>query len=310
MRSETAELYTSDKYQRTNDIESRLIHGLPIEKRNEFEVDQAIEALGDVKAGDRVLDLACGTGGHARVLRERLGVDIDARDISEPSIKEARRIEDEIKSTRADIRGHISFDEGSYGNVRESLPEDVQYKVVSILGGSFMYLKTAEEHQKAMQDFYDLLAPGGKIVIQFRDKEGRQRDQQKMGEWSEQLHVAYEDRRADGNVGKMVQAGTHIHVLKDTEVGDGFYYHGFKTLEPASDGTRRGGFRKVYFDESGNEEDMGDTTQISYVEKASFPKLQALMEKAGFKNVSIEGKPMSPDGAVMSYVVVGEKPDV
>ena len=309
MGVETAELYKSDKYQRTNDIESRTLHGLPVEKRNELEVNQAIESLGtEIAPGDKLLDLACGTGGHARLLREKIGVNIDARDTSEPSIAEARKVESAIESTRKDIRGSISFANGDYGKIKESVDVGTEYKAITILGNSFMYLPTAEDHQRAMQDFYDILVPGGKIVIQFRDKEDRQRDPQQMGQWCQQLNVEYEGRPAEAQgIGKLVQPGQNIDILRDTKEGDGFYYYDYKNLPPASDGTPRSSFRKVYFDKNGNEEDMGGTTTTNYISKENFPKLRTLMTNAGFKNVSIQGKPMSPDGSVWSYAVVGEK---
>lgn len=309
MAPESADLYKSDRYQRTNDIESRTLHGLPIEQRNELEVDQAVEALAlNIEPGDRLLDLACGTGGHARLLRKKLGVDIDSRDISEPSIKMAQGLEADIQKASTNIRGRISFELGSYGNIKESVPQNVKYKAITILGSSFMYLPTAEDHQRAMRDFSDLLTPGGKIVIQFRDRENRQRNPQQMANWCQQLNVECESKAADQQVGKLVTPGQHIDILRDTKEGDGFYYHGYENLEPASDGTSRSSFKKVYFDKDGNEEDMGSTTTVNYVSKENLPKLQALMENAGLKNVSIQHKPMSPDGSVWSYVIVGEKP--
>jgi SAM-dependent methyltransferase len=310
MAPESADLYKSDKYQRTNDIESRTLHGLPIDQRNELEVAQAIDALAlNIEPGDRLLDLACGTGGHARLLREKLGIDIDARDTSEPSLSEAQRIERDIQNARNGTRGSISFANGDYGKIKESVPQNTKYRAITILGNSFMYLPTAEDHQRAMQDFYELLAPGGKIVIQFRDRENRQRDPQQMAKWCQELNVECESRPADGKVGKSVQPGQNIDILRDTKEGDGFYYHGYENLPPASDGTSRSSFRKVYFDKDGNEEDMGSTTTINYISKEHLPELQALMEKAGLENVSIQHRSMSPDGSVWSYAIVGEKPN-
>lgn len=74
-----------------------------------------VERARPIGASDRILDLGCGTGIVARVLRERLGgaAHIVGLDVSPPMIEEARSIAPEIDFRLGDAMG-LPFADGSF----------------------------------------------------------------------------------------------------------------------------------------------------------------------------------------------------
>src|SRR5258706_15001265 len=77
-----------------------------------------VERARPIGASDRILDLGCGTGAVARVLRERLGgaASIVGVDPSPPMIEKARSIEPELDWRVADAIA-LPFADGSFGLV-------------------------------------------------------------------------------------------------------------------------------------------------------------------------------------------------
>lgn len=328
---ENAEQYKNALYQRTSEIESRASHGLDIQERYEKEANLALRSA-DVRfaEGDRILDLACGAGGHANVMRKKTGVDIDAMDISKPLLEIAQR--HEVTALQGGVRGKINFLEGSYGAIKEKVPGNATYKLVTILGSSFMYLDTPEAHQKALRDYFDVLAPGGKMVIQFRDRGDRQYDAGKRTEWGKKLGVERTDRKVEwphGKFGQHAHGADWVTQLKDAAKGDGFYFYGAELTEEQvrqrhlhkktdektgqtyfadADEVPHYSFGRTYVDASGDETDLGTTTLIDYTSEKSFPVLKRMLEKAGYRNVDLKSEPLSPDGAWRNFAVVAEKP--
>ena len=228
--------------------------------------------------------------------------------------------------------GKINFLEGSYGAIKEKIPRTAKYKLVTILGSSFMYLDTPEAHRQALRDYHDVLAPGGKLVIQFRDRGDRQYDDGKRTEWGTKLGVERTDREVEwphDKFGHYAHGAKSVTQLKDTAVGDGFYFYEAELTDEqiqqrhlqerkdektdkkyyvGDDEVPHYSFGRTYFDANGDETDLGTTTLIDYTSEKSFPVVKRMLEKAGFRNVELKSEPLSPDGAWRNFVVVAEKP--
>jgi SAM-dependent methyltransferase len=98
-----------------------------------------------------ILDVACGTGEHARFLTEQHGFDVDCLDI-EPSFVEIAA--SKLKASRVHLGDMTSF----------QLPN--KYDVVLCLFSSIGYVRTLEGVHDALERFRDHLAPAGLMVVE------------------------------------------------------------------------------------------------------------------------------------------------
>lgn len=122
--------------------------------RDDEEADQLVALLWDrrfVRAGDRVLDLACGAGRHAEALRRR-GAEVVGLDLSMPLLRAARR-RDPGPLLRGDIRVLALRDE--------------TFDVVLNLFTSFGYFDEDRDHERVLQEVARVLRPGGGFVLDF-----------------------------------------------------------------------------------------------------------------------------------------------
>lgn len=288
-------------YQRTAEIESRFSHGLDISDRYDKEVDFVLKSADlNFQPADKVLDLASGVGEHAVRMAKKLGVHVDAREYEEAPVLAGRKKLDEIAS---EVRDRVTLAQGDMSQVKKAVPDGASYKMVTILGNSFMYLPTKEAHQQALKDYSDVLEPGGKLVIQFRETTGTG-DPMKAKELHEGLHVSGFGQKADGPNGKFgihAKPEENVYVMKDDEKGDGFYFYnadvenktGLKFKQNRSDGLKNGwydsddvahsAFGRAYFDANGNEQNLGVAQIIDYISRNGYQKaLKSMLEKAGF----------------------------
>ncbi len=328
MVSESPETGYGRKYQRTAEIESRLSHGLDISERYQKETDFVIRSANlEFDEGDKVLDLASGVGGHSRLLAEKLSVSVDARDYEEDLVAAGQR---ELDNVSEAVRDRVNIAWGDMGNALESVPGGTRYKMITILGSSFMYLGTKEAHQKALNDYYHLLEPGGKLVLQFRERKG-QADLEAQQRLRQELNVDGFLQEATGRhneFGEFAEQGEKVYVMKDTRRGDGFYFYHvpveadsntiWKDARPEEglpegwyddDDVAHSAFGRAYFDENGLEEDVGPAHVNDYMTENGYNKaLKAMIEKAGFQNVHLDREPLSPDESWWQFAVVAEKP--
>jgi SAM-dependent methyltransferase len=122
--------------------------------RNEAEAEKAVALVANVLAGRemrRVLDLACGTGRHARYLGSRWWT--SGVDLSEVLLRIARRNGTPARLVRADIR-QLPYREASFD-------------LVVNLFTSFGYFETDEEHDVVLRDLSRVIAKGGTFVIDY-----------------------------------------------------------------------------------------------------------------------------------------------
>ena len=122
--------------------------------RNEAEAERAVTLIADT-VGDRavnaVLDLACGSGRHARYLGRRWWT--SGVDLSEVLLRIAQKTGTPAKLVRADIR---------------ALPyRNDSFDLIVNLFTSFGYFATDEEHEVVVRDVSRVIRTGGTFVLDF-----------------------------------------------------------------------------------------------------------------------------------------------
>jgi SAM-dependent methyltransferase len=123
--------------------------------RTEAEVERAIGMLRPA-GGERVLDLACGSGRHSLELKRR-GFDVVGADISPQLLEIARRDADEqgldVAFVEADLR---------------ELDFDAEFDIVlSLNDGAIGYLETDEENLRTFAVISRSLKQGGRHLMQL-----------------------------------------------------------------------------------------------------------------------------------------------
>lgn len=110
-----------------------------------------IERVAHWTRGELILDLACGAGRHAAEL-ERAGARVIGLDLSPAMLFRARR-----RVTAPLVRGDmrvLPFKPRTFG-------------LVVNLFTSFGYFRSDDEHGTVMRQVFDVLAPGGRFVIDY-----------------------------------------------------------------------------------------------------------------------------------------------
>jgi ubiquinone/menaquinone biosynthesis C-methylase UbiE len=111
--------------------------------------DRIVEALA-VESGDRILDVACGTGGVA-LRAARAGADVVGLDISADQLAKARRA--------AEAEGlRIRFDEGDCQEL--PYPDAAFDAVVSSFGAVF-----APDHERVASELARVCRPAGRLAL-------------------------------------------------------------------------------------------------------------------------------------------------
>jgi SAM-dependent methyltransferase len=119
-------------------------------------VDMTV-ALLELEAGDRVLDLACGSGVHARRLAAR-GLDVVGVDIAPSLIDHSRR------QAREQGLATVRFEEG---DMRE-LAYQEEFEAVLLLSGSFGFFDE-DTNLEVLRRMAHALRPGGQVLIDVFD---------------------------------------------------------------------------------------------------------------------------------------------
>ena len=119
-------------------------------------VDLIVEVL-ELKPGDRVLDLACGSGEHAVRLAKR-GLEVAGVDIAPSLVAHCRE--------RAAVEGAETASFGQ-GDMRE-LDYDGEFDAVLLLSGSFGFYDD-ETNEDVLARMARALRPGGQVLIDVFD---------------------------------------------------------------------------------------------------------------------------------------------
>lgn len=110
---------------------------------------------------ERVLDAACGAGAQAIPLAQ-LGFDVVATDPSPGMLRKAQEL-----AAQYDVTGKISFERVDFLNLRDVVSGP--FDAVVCKGNALPHLLLDSEIETTLRTFYDLLRPGGLLVIGMRD---------------------------------------------------------------------------------------------------------------------------------------------
>lgn len=169
--------YNSSDYQQTVRIERGYTNGLTPEEVYIREATFALRAAeysdpDSFGQNDAILDLACGAAMHTYNMSDMLShiVNIHACDPAEElgtiaSSKLAQRIS-------RGIHDRITFtfgEETMMQNLDRSSLGSYNYRLITVLGDSFDM--SICDTKKALRNFHEILEPGGKVVMQFRQRD-------------------------------------------------------------------------------------------------------------------------------------------
>lgn len=113
------------------------------------------------KGVDTILDVACGPGTQAIPLA-KLGFNVVGVDPSVELLKKAQRTADEYKVS-------VEWHRADFLSLHEVV--EGPFDAIVCKGNSLPHLLTDEEIESTIQTFFDLLRPGGVLVIGLRDFE-------------------------------------------------------------------------------------------------------------------------------------------
>lgn len=122
--------------------------------RAKKEVDLAVNAVGNLKPGDNVLDCPCGLGFQARELAKR-NLHVTAIDGSFSNIEHAKKVKSEKP---------INFKTGLFENITTLEAKD-SYNASFCFKESFGYEPTVEKNIVHLQSMFDVIKQGGKLVL-------------------------------------------------------------------------------------------------------------------------------------------------
>lgn len=124
----------------------------------EQEVEGVIKIL-DLKAGAQILDLPCGVGRHSIPLAKR-GFSVTGVDITTEFLNEAKQGAESESLDLQLIHGDMRTFENRFS-----------YDAIVNLYTSFGYFEQRTEDWRVLRNFYSLLRPGGKLLMDLMSKE-------------------------------------------------------------------------------------------------------------------------------------------
>jgi ubiquinone/menaquinone biosynthesis C-methylase UbiE len=170
------------------------------------EAEFLAQAMG-LRKGEKLLDVPCGTGRHARIFAER-GLRVTGIDLNPSLIRMAKRA-----STRKAITYHLG-DMSKLGAYRG------QFDAVVNLFTSFGYFANERENGAMLREMTRALKPGGRLAIHLIDRDWLLKNFQ-ANTWSEKGNLfTLEARRYDERT-KRIEAKT---VILDEKTGRGRSY--------------------------------------------------------------------------------------
>jgi ubiquinone/menaquinone biosynthesis C-methylase UbiE len=121
------------------------------QKDYQGEVEKLLAFIGEHRSsnGDRLLDVACGTGHHIHYLKEHF--DVEGLDLDPKLLEIARNRNPEVAFHEGDM---IDFD------------LDRKFDIITCLFSSIGYVRTKENLNKAIESMARLLNPGGLLIIE------------------------------------------------------------------------------------------------------------------------------------------------
>ncbi len=305
-----AEQYQNAAYAVVQDQESRAEYGLTIDQLHQTEAHFALQSAGiqDWKEDDRILDLASGKGGHAQNLHAETGAFVEGMDLSAPLIELGKQ---ELAARSDDFHQKISLAVGNMFDTAPLLEKGAKYRLITILGSSFIFSQSPEQVTEALRAYKELLAPGGKIVLQFRDRNPE--------DWAGHSPETPPDPSIETS--EEHDGTSWIH---DKSTGTAHYarllpVHPPREIWPTriqrnaegeavswldADDVGHNAFERVFVNEHGEETPMGRAEITSYNRLRNAHVLERKLADAGFKNVQRHVEGLSPRHVM--FTITGE----
>ncbi len=172
--------------------DDRLAYELPF-------LEQQLRALGKDPSQIRVMDTACGTGHHAIALAN-IGFQMAGSDLYPEMVS--------LADANAKAAGEkVTFRTAGFGSINETFKQPGEFDAVLCLGNSLPHVASEQDLKKALQDFKDLLRPGGMLLLQMRNfdlvmgEKKRWMEPQTVKEGTtEWLFIRFYDFEADGKI--------------------------------------------------------------------------------------------------------------
>ena len=144
----------SQYYDRFMNWEARLAYEMP------FLVKEINTVQSKANQPIKVLDTACGTGQHAIAL-SKLGYEVSAADFSTEMVAITKKNAELAKSD-------LDVKKVEFGELSNSFIE-AQFDVVLCLGNSLPHVLNEDGLAQTLNDFREIIKPGGKLIIQNRN---------------------------------------------------------------------------------------------------------------------------------------------
>ncbi|MEZ6241908.1 MAG: bifunctional demethylmenaquinone methyltransferase/2-methoxy-6-polyprenyl-1,4-benzoquinol methylase UbiE [Phycisphaerales bacterium] len=150
----------SDKARRVRDMFASIAHAYDLNNRlHSLGRDQAWRRVAvraaDVREGDRVLDVACGTGDLTQAFAATSAPEVIGLDFTNEMLDLARAKRDRLDRARASKLSYIQGD-------AQDLPfDDASFDVVSVAFG----IRNVQDPRRALREFARVLRPGGRLVV-------------------------------------------------------------------------------------------------------------------------------------------------
>ena len=141
--------------------------------RDDAEAEQnapKIARLLGLRAGQRLLDVACGAGRYARAFARR-GLIVTGVDLSEDLLEEARERSPNLPGSPSYVRGDI-----------RTLPFFQQFHAAVSLFTSFGYFENRAADLSVLQGVHRALIPGGRFLLDFLNADAVRRALEPMTE--------------------------------------------------------------------------------------------------------------------------------
>ncbi|WP_461615761.1 class I SAM-dependent methyltransferase [Clostridium sp. Marseille-QA1073] len=112
----------------------------------------------NLKEGDRILDLACGSGDYSIAL-SKMGFKVDGIDLEKNMIEKAigKNINEENK---------VNFISGDMTKINEIFKEN-KYNSIFCVGNSIVHLEDKDKIFRLIKDIYSMLENHGELIIQI-----------------------------------------------------------------------------------------------------------------------------------------------
>ena len=149
----------------TSDFYDAIAEYYPLFYRNwETQLEReglGIRAIFRNKGVTRVLDASCGAGTQAIALAQ-LGFDVTATDPSPGMLRKAQEI-----AGQYELKGELEFERAEFTSLNDVVTGP--FDAIVTKGNALPHLLTDEEIELTLHTFYELLRPGGTLIIGMRD---------------------------------------------------------------------------------------------------------------------------------------------